>query len=256
MSIDRLLLGDDGSPEADVAWLWCNHQSWPGWELTVLTATPPPLGRVVAPEIGEVHDVDPPESRAPCPGAGFASVHFVRTVADPRLALTVGIDASLTVVGTAADGIGPNRLGSTTEWLVHDIVRPVVIPRWGRPVRRVLVCADGSPHATAAAASFHALPWAASCEVTILAVADGRTDPDSAVGSVEAVLGVRPGIEVIRRDHAKAHRAILAEAQESRPDLIVLGSSGLTVMRRLFLGSTANAVVRNVRTSVLISRQR
>ena len=36
-----LVMGDDGSTGADVAWLWvCNHR-WPGWRAEVVTADRP-----------------------------------------------------------------------------------------------------------------------------------------------------------------------------------------------------------------------
>lgn len=47
---------------------------------------------------------------------------------------------------------------------------------------------------------------------------------------------------------------LLAHVEESHPDLLVLGSRGLSAARRLLLGSVSDAVVHHVRCPVLIVR--
>jgi nucleotide-binding universal stress UspA family protein len=46
---------------------------------------------------------------------------------------------------------------------------------------------------------------------------------------------------------------ILGQIEELRPDLVVLGTRGLTGWRRLLTGSTASAVVRSAPTSCLVA---
>lgn len=142
-SMPRLVLGDDGSPGADLAWLWVNSQRWPGWELVVLTADPPPYGTPVPAEESEPHTAEGPPSRTTFADPGFGAVRFLTARADPRTALTTCPDVTALVVGAAGDGgLGPWHLGSTTEWLLHGPPAPMVVARAGRPVRKALVCAD------------------------------------------------------------------------------------------------------------------
>ena len=47
--------------------------------------------------------------------------------------------------------------------------------------------------------------------------------------------------------------AIAGEIDRRRPDLAVLGTRGLTGMRRFHLGSTASAIARSATCSVLVA---
>jgi nucleotide-binding universal stress UspA family protein len=47
---------------------------------------------------------------------------------------------------------------------------------------------------------------------------------------------------------------ILREAENTKPDLIVLGNKGTLALTRFLLGSTAERVVRHARCSVLVVR--
>lgn len=244
----HILLGDDDSPGADLAWLWVHAQRWDGSKLTVLRAETPAYG-----ETGREAEARSAEPWRPLiDGAGFDEVGFVSAAADPRVALTTA-KADLIVVGPAAGGIGPRRIGSTTEWLLHDPSAPVVLARRGRPVRRVVLCADGSEHSAAAASVLASFPWASALDIEILAVDDGRTDPDAAIERVASLLR-DSGATVhgtVRRGR-KPHREILGLLDASEPDLVVLGTHGLTTLRRLTLGSTANAVAQLAPCSVLV----
>jgi nucleotide-binding universal stress UspA family protein len=139
--------------------------------------------------------------------------------------------------------------------LIHDPTIPVLLARRGRPVRRALVCADGSAHASAAAAALVGLPWAGDVAVEVLAIDDGRADARAAVDALVDVLGektatVTPTVEKGR----SPHRRILAAVNTRDVELVVLGSHGLSTLRRLTLGSTAGAVARHATASVLVAR--
>lgn len=252
-----LVFGDDLSPGSDLAWLWINSQAWPGWTLIDLQAEPPAFGGQVPSEDAAPHPLagDPP--RKVIAESGFAEVRFEAAAADPRLALSGWPAASLVVVGGASSGVGPRLVGSTTEWLLHDPTNPVLLARRGRSVRTAIVCADGSDHASDAAATLAGLPWASDAAVSVLAVEDGRTDTDAAIDTITRILDghVSSTTTSVHRGR-KPHREILAEARASDPDLIVLGTHGLTTIRRLTLGSTANAVAQLADCSVLVSRSR
>ena len=90
--------------------------------------------------------------------------------ADPRRAGRTA-DADLLVIGARGRGLFKSlRLGSAAEWLLQCPPAPLLIARTGRPVRRVLVCVDGSVHAWRAVQTVAELPVLADAEVTVLTV--------------------------------------------------------------------------------------
>lgn len=248
----HLVLGDDLSPGADVAWLWVNSQRWPGWTLVDLRAESPPFGAVDVDS--DARAVEGPLPRTVHDEPGFADVQFLTAAADPRVALAGWPDAALVVVGGASSGSGPRFIGSTTEWLLHQPTSPVLVARRGRPVRSAIVCADGSEFSMSAARTLAAMPWAGDVSVEVLAIEDGRTDAEGALGTIDGVLdGAVGAIDHAVRRGRSPHREILARAQEADADLVVLGTHGLSTIRRLTLGSTANAVAQLSDSSVLVS---
>ena len=55
---------------------------------------------------------------------------------------------------------------------------------------------------------------------------------------------------------SKAAEEILKASQRIRADLVVMGSKGLTGLRRILLGSVSHKVVRYAKCSVLVVRQK
>lgn len=249
-----IVFGDDGSPGADVAWLWvCNHP-WPGWRAEVVTATPPPFPPPSWEYRGDMVEWDSPHPRILVAQSGLASVRHLTGVYDPRVLLGERSDADLLVVGSR--GLGHLRallVGSTAEWLLHHPPAPLVIVRRAAPVRSVVACVDGSGHAQAAVEAFARLPWAKDTRVKVLTVYDGRVDVDAGQAGALKVLsaaGVTASAQEVR---GKPTQVILEELSETQPQLILLGTRGLTGWRRLRLGSTAAAVVRAADCSSLVA---
>ena len=246
-----LILGDDGSPPADKAWRWVTSHAWPGWRIEVLTAdteTPPEWGSPAKPV-----EWTPTWARTEeVPGA--ADVRFLRVATDPRAMLADRPDADLMVLGLRTHSyLQAMVTGSTTEWVLHHPITPLVVASHPDPVHRVVLCADGSDHALAALDAFATLPMAQDARVEILAIEDGRTDAHDAAqvaqtrleGKVaEVATLVRPG---------QPTTAILEHLEEGRPDLVVMGTRGLTGWQRLRLGSTASAVVRGAPCTSLVA---
>ena len=254
---DRLVVfGDDRSSGADVGWLWINSQRWPGWSLDVLTAERPPIGAPVPAEEARPHPVQGSPTRTTFAEPGFARVRFLEARADPRSALCAYGDASLMVVGTSSSGLGPWHIGSTTEWLLHGPPTPLLLARSGRAVRRVLIAADGSSHASAAIGAFLDLPWSTETEARVLTVKDGTLDPEAVTESVLSRLADNGVSGEARIAAGSPHRLVLAETAASDIDLIVAGTRGLSGLRRLRLGSTASAVARHAPCSVLVAQSR
>lgn len=248
-----LTFGDDGSPAADVAWLWISEHSWTGWRLAVVTVTDVPIAPP-PPEEARLHHWDPPRPRHSFAETGFSEVEHLTARIDPRLALSAPTD--LLVIGPRGPGILKGvGLGSTAEWLVQHPPSPLVVVRTGAPTRRVLACHDGSAHAHRALSALISLPWAADVELAVLTVDDGRTDVEAVSSMIDEALADGPvdaaRVVVTDRDPTAA---IVREHGARDPDLLVLGTVGLTGWRRLRLGSTAGAVARSVPGSLLLAR--
>jgi nucleotide-binding universal stress UspA family protein len=259
----RLVFGDDGSEHADVAWLWINNQTWPGWKLDILTCAPPPPGPPLPPERSAPHPWDPDRPRRPFAEAAFAAHRHLLAEADPRVVLTEPTGADLVVVG--ARGHSPLKalhLGSTAEYVVNHAPAPVVVAKRATPVHVVVVTTDGSPHAERAAAALAAMPWLQQVrELTVIGVArphSPTSDPaiTAAVDRAAALLATAPvrPTPIVTTGHVA--NAILTTADTVRADLIVAGTRGVTGLRRLLLGSTAGAVLRATRASVLLATAR
>lgn len=246
-----LVFGDDGSAEADVAWLWINCQHWEGWRLEVVEVELPPPGPALPAERSSLHPWNPPVPRRAFVESGLRECSYLTAEADPRVVLSRPAD--LLVIGPRGTGLLKSlHLGSTAEWLLAHPPAPLLVARHGREVRSVVVGVDGSPHAQRAVRRLAGLPWVQALTVVVLAVEDGRTDTAAATTwACELLAGVgarvRPRIVYGR----PAHELLIAVDQE-RADLVVLGTRGLTGLARLNLGSTAGAVARSAPCSVLV----
>lgn len=247
-----IAFGDDGSPGADIGWLWINSHAWPGWRLEIITAQESLVGPPPTPENATLHHWDPPASRRPFAETVFGEVEHLTAQIDPRLALSRPTD--LLVIGPRGPGLLKSlHLGSTAEWLLQDPIGPLVIARWGHPVRSVIACHDGSPHAERVVQCLTELPWIGGTEVTILIVNDGRTDTDNAARmALNEFDKVDLQPEILNLD-GKPTAAIFEAIAHQAPDLVALGTRGLTGLPRLHHGSTAGAVARAARCSVLLA---
>jgi nucleotide-binding universal stress UspA family protein len=250
----RLVFGDDGSRGADVAWLWINNHPWPGWRIDVMTGAEPPYLPSTWGVTATFEPWEPPWGRRYLDTSAPVPVEFYRADTDPRLLLDEQSDADLVVVGHT--GLGHVRslwMGSTTEWLLHHPTAPLAIARSAAAVQQVTCCVDGSVHAARALASFVALPLAADTEVTVLVVDDARLDVDAAISAALTTLH-EAGIDAsVERARGRPTSTIIEHLDAQRPQLVVLGTKGLTGWHRLRLGSTAAAVVHHAACTTLLA---
>ena len=144
---------------------------------------------------------------------------------------------------------------------------------------KILLAVDGAPHSAMAAEMVAARSWPAGTHVRVLSAVEDVTPPAAelwydAGGSLERA---REGMttraerltagvaESLRASGLKAETAvrygaaratIVAEAKEWAAELIVVGSHGYTGLKRLLLGSVAQAVVNHAPCSVEVVRQK
>ncbi len=247
-----LVLADDGTPPSTTAWIWLTQQPWKAWRIAVMTADETAIewGRPA-----EVVEWTPDWERLPeaIPGAAMS---FLHVNADPRAMLAEREDADLIVVGMRAEShLEAVVSGSTTEWLLHHPPAPLVVVSRSGAVRNVSVCVDGSTHALAALDSFLALPLSVDTKVTLLSIADGRVNAKAAVEQARARLKDEPVTVRATIALGRPTPAILDHIATHTPDLVVMGTRGLTGWQRLRLGSTASAVVRSAKTTSLVASE-
>ena len=107
---------------------------------------------------------------------------------------------------------------------------------------------------TSVAEALTTMPWTDGLQVDVVAVDDGRTDCTAAVDAIDAILATTDVERTRTIRQGSPHREILELAAAGSFDLVALGGSGHSTLRRLVLGSTASAVVRLAPCSVLVGR--
>ena len=221
------------------------------------------------------------------------SLHKIVKEGIPGAEILNFIDAEhieLVVMGTRGmSNLKTFLLGSVSEWVLTDAPCSVLIVREVRGRRKasrkgmhVLLATDGSEDAQAAAVFVRRLKPPSASVLTLVHVAEqyhnhivrrlrtlGRNDALTIANDLVRVrqdrgtklLGqtsqmFRTHGWLVRERLLVGHPAdqILKSCTKVRPDLIVLGSRGLTAMRRFFLGSVSHKVARNAPASVLVVR--
>lgn len=189
--------------------------------------------------------------------------------------------ADLVVVGSR--GLGPIRstvLGSVSQEVLDVAPCPVLVARTGS-ISRIILGTDGSASSEEAERFLCTLPAAHRVPVTVIGVAEVLRPV--AIGVMptvyhDAVAWQAEYEAEARREYTRAAEVaagrmsthgvravaavrsgdpageLLAAASEVSADLIVVGSRGLTGLRRLALGSVARRVVHHAKASVLIVR--
>lgn len=254
----NLVFGDDRSLQADRAWLWINNQRWPNWHVDVVTASPPSSPWTSGRKL-ELQPWEPDAPRLATAGTGIASVRHLKTDADARVTLEACTDANLVVIGPrGTSGIQAAYLGSVMDHVIRHARVPVLVTTMPDPAKRILVCTDGSKEAEHAVETVAALPLAQDAEqmavtgVATVGIYDPRPEIDQAVDrAVEMLAEFEPeGVKV--HTDGDTVGAVYAQIFELGSQLLVLGTRGLTGLRRLALGSVANALVRVAPCSILV----
>jgi nucleotide-binding universal stress UspA family protein len=257
-----MLVGDDRSPSADVAWGWVCAQRWPTWCADVVTVTPP--GHTLADLYSHepLHEWDPEQRRTAPPDSRLTAVRHLTTAGDPRTVLGEEADVDLVVIGPRGNGLLKGlHIGSTADWLLRCPGPPLVIARDDNPVQRVLACVDGSGLADAAVAALARLPWVDDLDVEVVLVDEGVEGQEQHARQAAATLGAqgaRVTITVLPPNPFVAasnpRYQILQALERTQPDLLVLGTRGLSGLARMLVGSVASTVAREASCSVLLAR--
>ncbi len=171
---------------------------------------------------------------------------------DPAEAYAEMLDTTrLTVIGKRGEDASGEmaHLGSNLERLVRASTRPVmVVSRAFRPVARVLIAFDGGPSATRAVERVCDSPLLRDAEAHLL-TAGG--DPARLTAAADRL---RAAGFTVQTHHAEAppEDAITKAVRDHDIGLLVLGKSGHSRLRQLFIGSTTLDLMRSCQVPVLI----
>jgi nucleotide-binding universal stress UspA family protein len=143
-------------------------------------------------------------------------------------------------------------------------------------LERIVVAVDGSENADRALAFAADLAARYGASLTILTVIPPLIipsyggpvyeppSPDSMRTIYDEILAIRkarvqspqlPRVETVKREGIVVEE-LLAYLDQEKPDLLVMGSRGLSAGRRLFLGSVSDALVHHAPCPVLVVRHR
>ena len=133
---------------------------------------------------------------------------------------------------------------------------------------RVIVATDGSNDARAAVTTTGHFPWPAGTHVRVVVARRNRAEyrrsilltaldrgAEIAADHARRALARRwPDVDVVIVDKAPV-RAVLAEAERFRADVIIVGWRGHGAIRRMLMGSVSRGVVREAQCAVLVVRR-
>ncbi|MCC6006558.1 MAG: universal stress protein [Rhodobacteraceae bacterium] len=159
---------------------------------------------------------------------------------------------SLAIIGKRGENASGamEHLGSNLERLVRLSARPVLVAsRAWRPIERILIAFDGGASAGRALELVRASPLFRGVEVHLLVAGDGN-----AAMLEEAGAQLRAaGFETRMHRSAVAPEEAVTEAVRSHEiGLLVLGKSGHSRLRQLFVGSTTLQLMRSCPVPVMI----
>ena len=190
---------------------------------------------------------------------------------DEILGLAASLPADLLVVGRQARSlIETGVLGSVTEGVLGRARCPVlVVPRGavppvGRLFGTILWATDFSPHARLAQRYALSLAARSGARLLLLHVVEGNLLTSEREAIREARLHLHQSLDAVRPVQCvpepivrvgNAPLEIARLAAERSVDLVVMGVQGARTLHRLFCGSTAHRVVREVSCPILAVRR-
>ena len=183
--------------------------------------------------------------------------------ADTILNLAKERPFDLIVMGNRAETQAERfELGSTSEKIVLYSKTPVLIVKRKTKMSKLLVAVDGSEQANKALKYASNLAMEFKAKVTLLHVSESKLanlEPEAVRIVGENILSDAAtnfeGIDLDKRlEYGSPAKNIIKAARQENYDLIVLGSRGLSSVKRYLLGSVSEDVSMHARRSVLIVR--
>lgn len=288
--VTRIVIGYDMSAEADRAADLVARTTWPTGSLVRLVTSSSGIGEERSSFSGRESKLHAADVRAALAAAQERVTTLLAGVGLVADAVTVGgkparavvdhartFGADLIVVGAQRrSSLASALLGSVSMDIAASAPCPVLIVRV-EALERVVLATDGSPAAAAAVDVVASWPLFANAELRVVGVAAPPSryvaavldEVDDREAEELAATRERTGAVVdatVERLAAEGRRVvgdirtgdaaseIVAASDDWPADLVVLGSSDGSFVRRLVLGSVARNVAQAVNASVLVVR--
>jgi nucleotide-binding universal stress UspA family protein len=191
--------------------------------------------------------------------AGISASCEVKMGHPARIILEQEVHAELVVLGQRGEHaeLAGDVAGSVADRVVRHSVKPCLMtPQSFKPVGKILVAYDGSSLASKALHEGIELAMAISAPLVVLAVAEHRDLDVAQEYALAAMRLVRahecPAAPMVAE--GPAGQVIMAKAEETGADLIVVGAFGHTRMRQLVLGSTTSFLMARSTKPVMLVR--
>ena len=181
----------------------------------------------------------------------------------PHLLGLQGRHADLVVVGQPDPEAGGADDALLTEAAFMDTGRPaLVVPyaaaRRPLPPKRALLAWDGSREA--ARAAHDAIPLLRLTEAVTVLIVDARDlsgrlgqQPGSDIASHLVCHGIEAAVKRVESHGRGIGAVILAQAEEERADLLVVGGYGHSRLREMLLGGVTSYLLEHMTTPILFS---
>lgn len=198
----------------------------------------------------------------------------VGTPFDQIIQFAASRDVNVIIIGSGEKERGDRfRLGITAERLVRRSNKPVWVVKRGSPplIKKILCPVDFSEPSRRALTNAIHLSRNFQADLTVLTVVEPLSSIYRAAAGALAKAEEKTWLEqeqfqfdkflrgfdfhnltwtkALRQ--GKPHQEILAMARETKCDLLVMGSEGRTGLARIFLGSVAEKVIREIPCSVI-----
>jgi nucleotide-binding universal stress UspA family protein len=168
--------------------------------------------------------------------------------------LAIEQDTRLLVLGKHDESLSAH-VGSRLETLVRSLQRPMLVcPAVYRKPERVMIAFDGSDTTrkavdmVAGSPLFRGMP----CHVVLIGP-DNPVHHDQLEWARQALESTGFVVTTVLRQ-GDVETTLLDYRREEEIDILVMGAYGHSVIRRLLVGSTTTAVIRNARVPVLLLR--
>jgi len=173
-----------------------------------------------------------------------------------------GRHANLTIAGQPVDGFNRDLREAALEGALFSSGRPILLipANWNKPIKasHVIVAWDGSRQA-ARALSDAALFFDRAAKTTIVMVdpepKHGGLGPDPGVDIATVLARHCSRVELDRIPHAgaSAAQALLARANDTASDFIVMGGYGHSVMREQLFGGVSREMIETTTIPLFLS---
>jgi nucleotide-binding universal stress UspA family protein len=190
---------------------------------------------------------------ARCQAAGVPVTAELLAGGVPEMVLRASEQARLLAIGRRGHGHegDPHHLGRSFRIIAHHAHAPLAIGGGEeRVVRRLLLAYDGTKHAQPALAWASSLQRTLAAEVVVVAVQEnGLQSTSESLAEARAQLA---GCQCLHRLGQPASE-IIAVAEETQADLIIMGRYRRTALLEGLLGSTVDRVLRGTQLPVLMA---